>query len=162
MNKEQIITRAYRWINKIDYHGYQLNWIECVETKRNIETGREEKKRFGYVTDFTVNVMNCMEISRFGRLRWKIENEGFNIQKNGGYKLKHKYSRTNLNAMQNYYQCMQIGHMINQLVELSNRFRQLKSKFTIHHIWKVLIAFMYFGWIDIELLTPKRTQFRYS
>lgn len=161
-NKKQIITRIYRWINEIDYHGYQLNWIECVETKRDIKADTEEKNRFGYVTDFNVNSINCIHISGFGRLRWKVENEGFNIQKNGGYKLEHKYSRKNLNAMQNYYQCMQIGHMINQLLELSNRFKQLKSKFTIRHIWKVIIAFMYFGQIDMTLLTSKRTQFRYS
>jgi hypothetical protein len=162
VNKEQIIIRTYRWINKIDYHEYQLTWIECVETKQNIETDTEKKNRFGYVTDFNVNSVNCRELSLFGRLRWKVENEGFNVQKNGGYELKHKYSRKNLNAMQNYYQCMQTGHMINQLLELSSRFKQLKNKFTIRHIWKVLIAFMYFGEIDIMLLVPKRTQFRYS
>jgi len=57
---------------------------------------------------------------------------------------------------------MQIGHMINQLLELSSRFKQLKNKFTLQHIWKVLIAFMFFGQIDKELLKFKRTQFRYT
>jgi len=162
VNKEQIITCTYRWINEIDYHGHPLNWIECVETKTNIETGKEAQNRFGYITGFKVNSMNCRVLSAGGRLRWKIENEGFNVQKNGGYKLKHKYSRKNLNAIQNYYQCMQIGHLINQLVELSRRFRALKGKFTLQHIWKVVIAFMFFGCIDQQLLTFKKTQFRYS
>ena len=162
VNKEQLITRSYRWINEVDYHGHPLNWIECVEIKRNIKTGKEEQNRFVHITSFKVNSMNCKELSAFGRLRWKIENEGFNIQKNGGYKLKHKYSRNNLNAIQNYYQCMQIGHLINQLVELSRRFRQLKNKFTLQHIWKVMIAFMYFGQIDTAFLAFKKTQFRYS
>jgi len=95
-------------------------------------------------------------------LRWKIENEGFNNQKNGGYQLQHKYSRNNLTAIQNYYQCMQIGHLINQVVELSKRFKQLKGKFTLKHIWKVMVAFMYFGEIDNRLLAFKKTQFRYT
>lgn len=162
VNKEQIITRTYRWINGIKYHGHSLNWIECVEIKRNIETGKETLNRFGHITGFKVNSMNCKELSAYGRLRWKIENEGFNIQKNGGYKLKHKYSRNNLNAIQNYYQCMQIGHLINQVVQLSRRFRQLQNKFTLQHIWKVMIAFMYFGWIEEQLLMFKKTQFRYT
>lgn len=162
VNKEQIISRSYRWINEIDYHGHTLHWIECVELKRNIETGKEESNRFGHITSFKVNSRNCKELSAGGRLRWKIENEGFNIQKNGGYQLKHKYSRGNLNAIQNYYQCMQIGHLINQLVELSRRFRQLKNKFTLQHIWKVMIAFMFFGQIEESLLFLKKTQFRYS
>ena len=162
VNKEQIITRSYRWINEIDYHGHCLNWIECVEIKRNIETGKEESNRFGHVTSFKVDSMNCKELSAGGRLRWKIENEGFNIQKNGGYQLQHKYSRGNLNAIQNYYQCMQLGHLINQLVELSRRFKSLKNKFTLKHIWKVMIAFMFFGQIDEQLLIFKKTQFRYT
>jgi len=162
VNKEQIITRSYRWINEIDYHGHPLNWLECVETTKNIKTGEEEQNRFGFITSFKVNSKNCRALSRFGRLRWKIENEGFNTQKNGGYNLQHKYSRKNLNAIQNYYQCMQIGHLINQLVELSSRFKQLKCKFTLQHIWKVMIAFMFFGEIDQQLLTFKKTQFRYS
>lgn len=162
VNKEQVITRSYRWINGIDYNRHSLNWIECVETKKNIETGEEEQTRFAHITDCKVNSMNGRELSRFGRLRWKIENEGFNTQKNGGYELQHKYSRKNLNAIRNYYQCMQIGHLINQLVELSNRFKQLKNKFTLRHIWKVMIAFMFFGRIDQLALKYKKTQFRYT
>jgi len=162
VNTEQLINRTYRWINQIDYHGHSLNWVECVETKRNIKTGKETLNRFGYITSFKVNRVNCKKIVAFGRLRWKIENEGFNTQKNGGYQLQHKYSRNNLTAIQNYYQCMQIGHLINQLVVLSNRFKQLKNKSTLQHIWKVMIAFMYFGQIDSQLLTFKKTQFRYT
>lgn len=162
INKEQLISRTYRWINQIDYHGHTLNWIECIETKTNIRTGEQTQIRFGHITSFKVNRANCQELSRFGRLRWKIENEGFNTQKNGGYELQHKYSRNNLTAIQNYYQCMQIGHLINQIVELSQRFKQLKNKFTLKHIWKVMIAFMYFGNIDTRLLAFKKTQFRYT
>jgi len=161
VNKTQSVTREYRWINGIEYKGHQLNWIECVETKRNIETGKEEQTRFVHITCFTINASNCAEISQHGRLRWKIENEGFNIQKNGGYKLKHKYSRNNLNAMQNYYQCMQIAHMINQLVELSGRFKALKAKNTIKHLWKVIIGFMYFGEVRPNMIDHKKTTFSY-
>jgi len=162
LNKEVSITRSYRWINGIDYHGHSLNWIECVEVKRNNKTGEEEQNRFTHISSFKVNSTNCKSLSAEGRLRWKIENEGFNIQKNGGYQLQHKYSRGNLRAIQNYYQCMQIGHLINQLVELSSRFKQLKNKYTLKHIWKVMIAFMFFGQVDEQLLIFKKTQFRYS
>lgn len=53
------------------------------------------------------------EVSRTARLRWKIENEGLNIQKNKYY-LTHKYSSTSFNATKNYYQLVQIADMINQ------------------------------------------------
>jgi len=82
INSQQLITRSYRWINGVIYQGHSLNWIECVEVKGNIATGKEEQNRFTHITNLEVSSINCRELSSYGRVRWKIENEGFNIQKN--------------------------------------------------------------------------------
>lgn len=164
-NKEKQVICTYRWINGTTYKGHQLNWIECVQTQSDIETGQQQVNRFVHVTNFKIDSLTAKEISAHGRLRWKIENEGFNTQKNGGYNLQHKFSRKSIRAMKNYYQALQIAHLINQLVELSTTIQQLlKAKITIKHLWKVLIAFMYFGEItEVQFLQSfQRTQFRYS
>ena len=49
-----------------------------------------------------------------GRGRWKIENEGFNSQKNGIYNIEHLNSR-NSNAMKNHYLLTQISDILMQL-----------------------------------------------
>lgn len=49
-----------------------------------------------------------------GRGRWKIENEGFNNQKNGIYDIEHLNSR-NSNAMKNHYLLIQIAVVLMQL-----------------------------------------------
>ena len=68
-----------------------------------------------WLTNFRINKLNCYEIANYGgRLRWKIENEGYNEQKNGGYNLEHVYCR-DYQAMKNFYILLQIGHLINQL-----------------------------------------------
>ena len=54
-----------------------------------------------------------------------IENEGFNTQKNLGYALEHKYSRTSYQAVRNYYQCLQIAHLIEQVALLATVFIKL-------------------------------------
>ncbi len=54
--------------------------------------------------------------NRGGRCRWKIENEGFNIQKNGGFNLEHAYS-TGEKQIKNFYVLLQIAHLILQLLE---------------------------------------------
>jgi hypothetical protein len=80
-----------------------------------------------------------------GRLRWKIENEGFNTQKNLGYELEHKFSRVSYTAMQNYYQMLQIAHVINQLVEKSADLVRLLNEHsmqTIKALWKELITYL--------------------
>ena len=161
-NAKEKVVSTYRWINDIDYNGHSLSWVELVEIKTNIETGKEEKSRFVQVTGFKVSESNCQEIIQHGRLRWKIENEGFNTQKNGGYELEHKYSRRNPRAIQNYFQCMQIAHIINQLVELSSVFKEmLTAKTTLKHLWKTMIASMYYCNFTDKQLHFQKTQFRY-
>ena len=50
-----------------------------------------------------------------GRGRWKIENEGFNIQKNGGFNLEHAYSTGDW-QIKNFYVLLQIAHLLLQLI----------------------------------------------
>ena len=67
--------------------------------------------------------MNNVDIiaNQGGRLRWKIENEGFNIQKNGGFNLEHVYSRDE-NARKVFYLLLQIAYTLFQLFEKGSLF----------------------------------------
>jgi hypothetical protein len=94
------IRYSYTWVNGLDYHGFRLNRYECRE-----EIG-DENRRFVYISSLEVDWHNVLAMTESGRMRWKIENEGFDIQKNHGYGLGHKYSEVSMNAMKNYYQCM--------------------------------------------------------
>jgi len=145
-------NRHYRWINNIDYSGYKLNWIECVEI---IETNADEvgnkfkQTRFSQITNIIPCNETIIDLITTGRMRWKIENEGFNQQKNGGYKMQHKFARKSYRAMKNYYQCLQIANMINQLMILSTEFQsQLKSKTSIKHLWWCMKGELIWGEID--------------
>lgn len=57
---------------------------------------------------------NIEEMVKNARGRWKIENEGFNNQKNGIYDIEHLNSR-NSNAMKNHYLLTQIADSIMQI-----------------------------------------------
>lgn len=141
--KGKKIHRYYCWVNEIDYHGHQLSWIECVESIENIDEKKKQSTRFVHLTNLKINQSLASQISQAGRLRWKIENEGFNTQKNHGYNLQHKYSRVSWLAAKNYYQCLQIAHLINQLVELSVTYKKLlEGKITIKHLCKSMIGFL--------------------
>jgi hypothetical protein len=153
--KNERITQTYQWINGIEYKSTPLHWIECVEetlTTANTDTkkvGAVEVSKFVHVTNLKITSKTACEISDGGRLRWKIENEGFNTQKNGGYNIEHKYSRVSFQALKNYYQCLQIAHLMNQLVEKSVAMAALIAEFSILYIWyKILNAFML--WIEVD------------
>ncbi len=100
----QRIEQQFRWVTDLDYHGHQLQWLECQETLTHLPSGDSTQSRFVHLTNLELSRATVVMLSRTGRLRWKIENEGFNTQKHHGYALQHKYARVNWQAAKNYYQ----------------------------------------------------------
>ena len=95
-----------------------------------------------------------------------IENQGFNTQKNGGYAMQHKYSRKYLWSMKNYYQLLQIAHLINQLTEKLLMMKKMieESGFTIKAVIEDMLSSMIRLTIDtkdISALLEQTIQLRY-
>lgn len=138
-------TLEYTFLNDIEYDMHGYSWVLCHEKVTSIKDKCDKTQKFAYITNIYQSVDNVVETADGGRLRWKIENEGFNTQKNHGYELEHKYSRVSYPAMQNYYQILQVAHMINQLASQTNQFIELMaehSKQTIVDLWKKLFLFL--------------------
>jgi hypothetical protein len=153
-------TLEYAYLNDIEYSGRYFSWVECAETNVDTVSKTTSNQRFVYITNVPQNQQDVIETADSGRLRWKIENEGFNSQKNLGYGLEHKFSRTSYIAMQNYYQLLQIAHMINQLVERSKQVIEIlkeHSKQTIVDLWKKLIAYLTMFQCKESVLIPYKS-----
>ena len=168
----KIVEQAFQWVTGIDYKSHILNWLECIETIKPIKAeGADEKlkiTRFVHITDLPINISNIVDTSRTGRLRWKIENEGFNTLKNGGYGMEHQYARKSYCALKNYFQFMQMAQLIHQLMTLTTRFREdfMKAKThpTLKNLWLDLIfAMQGFELNEQELahINSTRRQFRF-
>jgi ribosomal protein L32 len=148
------IASKYQYQTDIPYHKkFSLNWFQCIETRKKIvEPGKKPPgepvtSTFEYVTNIEPKKENIIQLSTAGRLRWKIENEGFNSQKCGEYEMEHKYCRNSYVGMKNYYTLLQLAHAINQLVEKSKlvvEYLKEHSKETICNIRSNLIAYMLF------------------
>ena len=67
------------YVCSIDYRGYSINLAEYGETDG------KESSRFCFLTDLSVTEKNIKRVIWDERKQWKIENEGFNCQKNHGY-----------------------------------------------------------------------------
>jgi len=140
------ITQKYRYQTAIEYHKkYTLNWIQCEETRK--KDNQTKTSCFEYVTNIEANRDNVKEIACGGRLRWKIENEGFNTQKCNDYELEHKFCRKSYNGLKNYYSILQIAHAINQLIEkdkLVTAILKLHPKETLRNLWGKLKHYLIF------------------
>ena len=138
----------YYWFNQLEYEGYRLNWIKGTPIKV-----QEDKKEHVFVTNLDVSVNRVMELVNSGRGRWKIENEGFNTQKNGGLNLGHQYSRQSIKAVKNYYQCMQIAHIILNLFEKWGAMKASREgRKTIRHLTGKVCGEMRERVLDIQSL----------
>jgi len=157
------IEQVFEWITEIDYHGHRLQWRSCVETQHPAR-GETTVHRFVQLTNLEVDGATVAALSAGGRMRWKIENEGFNAQKNHGYALQHKDARVSWRAAKNSYQCLQIGHLSNQLMVLSRTFQAwLQGKMTRRHRWQARMAFLSQGELgraSLAQIAQRRCQVR--
>lgn len=90
-----------------------MNVLE-YEYETKDKEGKKQIIRFQWISSLEVTNRNLEEIILAGRGRWKIENEGFNNQKNGIYRIEHLNSK-NSNAMKNHYLLTQISDILMQL-----------------------------------------------
>lgn len=98
----------YEYVTKLDYQEEKVNIIKNIDVDTKIE--------YMYMTDLPISDKNIEATIAVGRKRWKIENEGFNIQKNGTFDIGHLYSK-NSTAIKVHYLMIQIAHIIRQLLE---------------------------------------------
>ena len=106
--------KEIRYWNNIKYGEVEF------QKEANVVKYYEKKKgkitEFMWITSFKITEKNKEELVYYGRQRWKIENEGFNVQKKGTFNIEHIYSM-NYNAMKAHYFFIQFAHTIRQLLE---------------------------------------------
>jgi hypothetical protein len=108
--------QEFAWVNDLPYvddagQPHRFNALQCQEQQG------DRRGLFAWLTNFTIRPDNVATLAnRGGRCRWTIENQGFNIQKNGGFNLEHAYGRGE-RQVKNFYLLLQIAHMILQLIE---------------------------------------------
>jgi hypothetical protein len=104
--------QSFAWVNGLEHQGHKLDAFECVETVR----GQAKQRYYAWLTNLPVGCASVVTLAnQGGRQRWKIENQGFDVQKHHGYELEHAYSRRPV-AAENFYYLLQIAHAINQLM----------------------------------------------
>lgn len=111
---DTVKEKGFNFVNEINYDEKKINVVEYIEQVE--EKDKVVEKRFVFITDIEISKNNVEDIVAAGRSRWKIENEGFNNQKNGTYDLEHVCCK-DYNAMKNHYILIQIADILRQLFE---------------------------------------------
>ena len=77
--------KGYEAVTKMEYQEDKVNVVRYIDKNKRTE--------FTYITNLPITDKNIENTVEVGRSRWKIENEGFNIQKNGTFDIGHLYSK---------------------------------------------------------------------
>lgn len=129
-------VEEFRWVKQLAYtdseeRAWQFNALECTET-----TAQGGRQYFAWLTPLPVGRKTVAEIAQQGgRYRWKVENEGFNRQKNSGLNLEHVYS-LDPEKWKAYYVLLQIAFVVVQLLERGSLLRRLAQEWG-QPIWKL-------------------------
>ena len=103
-------TEKAEFVNDIDHEGKQVNVLRYREEKDG------ETTEFQWLCSIRITKGNAEKMAETGRKRWKIENEGFNRQKNWQGDITHACSWDD-QAQKNHYLMEQIADFMKQLYE---------------------------------------------
>jgi len=104
-------TREIRWINDLEYEGLKLSAIFQVEKDKDGNVIRQ----FAHLIGRPIDHPHAWQVAAAARLRWRCENEGFNVLKNGGFALEHVYSHNPV-AAKSYLLLLLTAHIVQQLL----------------------------------------------
>ena len=105
------LTQHFDWVDSLPIAEFTSSVLCCTQQH---QTG--EATRFCWLTNFQLCARNVENIAnKGGRLRWKIENQGYNVQKNYGYEMEHPYCE-HPNAFRVFYLLLLIAHYFSQLI----------------------------------------------
>jgi hypothetical protein len=120
--KQTNLEHKIYWAENLDLVSCSANVLFCKGTEEGKTTNNV------WLTNFSISSYNAYQLTKGGRLRWKIENEGFKVQKKNGYEMEHMYSR-HPTGFRILYILLQIAHIINQLIEHGSLVKNLKATY---------------------------------
>ena len=146
--------QVYRWVNDLSYQDsdkrvWTFSALQCEETVPGNEKQQPSTSLFAWLTNLPVNAQTVEAIAnQGGRCRWKIENQGFNRQKNSDLNLQHLYS-TDPEKLKAYYYLLQIACILLHLLEQGSLLRKLAEEYG-RTPWQLFGSLKNIAWLLLE------------
>ncbi len=127
--QEEGWRHVYRWVDFLPYTDSDKREWELKAIEYEGEGPKGERSRWAFLVSSDLAVSRATVerlVWEAGRARWREENQGFNVQKNGGLNLEHAYSEGEHFGA--YYLLLQIAHLFLQLLEKGSLLRRLAEQ----------------------------------
>jgi len=128
----------YRICRTVPLSQARGEWVNFVEVWEKNKAGKP-LYHSAYVTDLEVRAENVAEIIWIGRGKWKIENEQFNVHKNGGYELEHNYGHGKKTLSIVFYFLNLLAFVAHKVLERSEAlYKKLRERERLREMWNGL------------------------
>ncbi len=120
--------QLFRWANDLEHidSDKRRHVVHALMCEEKVDG---QTQTYAWITNKRLSAANVVRIAtEAGRVRFKIENQGFNIQKNSGLNLEHAYS-LGQDTLKCYYYLLQIAHLFLQMLELGSLLQQLARRY---------------------------------
>lgn len=136
---KKLLTTRYRIARQVPINGEGKTVVNFFEVWQEDQDGKALYHN-SWVTDLEVTKKNIARLVKKGRARWKVENEGFNVQKNGGYELEHNYGHGQHNLSMVFYLLNILAFTLHQILEITDALYQIAKKHEggLRYLWQKL------------------------
>jgi hypothetical protein len=136
---KRLVTR-YRIARQVPLNGAGKCIVNFFEVWQEDKASGQQLYHNSWVTDLEITKKNIARLANKGRARWKIENEGFNVQKNGGYELAHNYGHGQHNLSMIFYLLNILAFTLHQILEITDALYQSAKKHEggLRYLWQKL------------------------
>ncbi len=92
-----------------------------------------------WITNLDIDQEDVAVMVQIGQSRRKIENEQFNVHKNGGYELEHNYDHGKKNLSMVFYLLNLLAFVSHLILELGESlYQKCRKQETLRETWNIL------------------------
>ena len=155
-NKNHYEQWRYHWVEQVPIRAgekaLRVNWCEVTVVRE--DTG-EEVYYNSWITSHKLTAKTIEEVADAGRARWKVENEGFNVLKNQGYKLEHNFGHGHQHLSAVLLTLLFLAFLFHSVLHLTSRLYQalrqaIGARREFFNHLRALTCYLYFpGWDEM-------------
>lgn len=140
---KRYVTR-YRIADQVPLTASHECYVNFLEIWQENKLTGELVYHNSWVTDYEVTHNNVSQLASMGRARWKVENEAFNVHKNGGYEIEHNYGHGQQSLSIVFYMLNLLAFTLHQVLEMTDSLylQAKKAAGGLRYVWETLRGLM--------------------
>ena len=140
---KRYVTR-YRLAHQVPLTASHNTYVNFLEIWQEDKVTSELVYHNSWVTDYELTHNNVQELAAMGRARWKIENQAFNVHKNGGYEIEHNYGHGKETLSMVFYMLNLLAFTLHQILEMTDSLYLQAKKLAggLRYLWEKLRLLM--------------------